>query len=121
MDLLLDAETHDIVFDNSGATATTEQKQSVAQLLKIKLLTFLGEWFLNTDNGVPYYQQIFGKVRSKAAVDAIFREKILEEPEVLELVEFESSINAERTYSLTFRVRTTLGQITDSINIDVGA
>lgn len=121
MDLQLDEETHDIVFNNNIVTVTTEQKQSVAQLLKIKLLTFLGEWFLDTDNGVPYYQQIFGKVRSKAAVDAIFRQKISEEPEVVEIVEFESEISADRTYSLKFRVRTTLDQITDSIQIDVGA
>ena len=121
MDILLDEETHDLVFNNSSVTVTTKQKQSVAQLLKIKLFTFLGEWFLDTDNGVPYYQKIFGKVRSKEAIDAIFRAKIVEEPDVVEITEFESTLSADRTYSLKFRVRTTLDQVTDSIVIELGA
>ena len=121
MDLLLDEDTHDVVFDNSTTTVTNEQRQSVAQLLKIKLLTFLSEWFLDTTAGVPYYEQIFGKVRSKAAIDAIFRAQIESEPAVLEIVDFDSTLDGTRTYSLRFRVRTTLDQITEFISLDVGA
>lgn len=121
MDILLDEETHDVAFSNTEITVTTEQKQSVAQLLKIKLFTFSGEWFLDTANGVPYYQQIFGKVRSKEAIDAIFRAKISEEVDVLEITEFDSTLSDDRTYTLSFRVRTTLGQVTDNIQIEIGA
>lgn len=126
MDMLLDNDPlsptyGDLIYDNSSVTVTSSQAESVAQKLTIKLRTFLGEWFLNTANGVPYYQQIFGKVRSKAAIDSIFMEKIAEEPDVVELVEFTSEISNDRTYTISFRVRTTLGQITDQINISVGA
>lgn len=120
MDILLDLDTHDLVFVNGAVAITPEQRDSVAQKLKIKLLTFLGEWFLNTDDGIPYRERIFGKVKSKALVDAIFQEKILEEEGVLALTEFESTLNPDRTYVMNFRVRTTLDQITDVIEITAG-
>ena len=126
MDMLLDNDPlsptyGDLIYDNSSVTVTGSQAGGVAQKLTIKLRTFLGEWFLNTSTGVPYYQQIFGKVRSKATIDSIFIEKIVEEPDVVELVEFTSEILNDRTYTISFRVRTTLGQITDQVNISVGA
>lgn len=121
MDILVDPDTGDVVYDNTQVTVTEEQRQSVAQKLTIKLQTFLGEWFLNTANGVPYYQEIFGKVRSKSTIDIIFREKISEEPDVIEITEFNSEITPDRTYRLTFRVRTSLNQITDNISVSIGA
>jgi hypothetical protein len=111
----------DLIYDNSRATTTVNQADSVAQKLSIKLRTFKTEWFINTDTGIPYYQEIFGKVRNKQTIDAIFQKAILEEPDVLEIVEFSSSIDVGRTYSLIFRVRTSLNQLTNNIQINVGA
>ena len=111
----------DLLYDNTGATTTVDQADSVAQKLSIKLRTFRTEWFINTATGVPYYQEIFGKVRNKQTIDLIFQQQILEEPDVVEIVEFTSDISSGRTYSLQFRVRTTLGQITNNIQVDVGA
>lgn len=117
MDFLLNEETHDVVFTNGEIPVTGDSKQHVSQRLKIKLLTYLGEWFLNSSVGVPYQQQIFGKVKSKAAIDAIFIEQITSEPDVVDLVEFYSTISPDRRYSVRFRVRTNTGQITDPIEI----
>lgn len=111
----------DVIYDNTGATTTLDQADSVAQKLKIKCSTFKTEWFINTDNGIPYYQEIFGKVRNKQTIDLIFQRAILEEPDVVELVEFTSSIDNGRTYNIQFRVRTTLGQITNNIQVNAGA
>ena len=111
----------DLIYDNNGVTVTVDQADSVAQKLSIKLRTFKTEWFINTDTGIPYYQEIFGKVRNKQTIDAIFQKAILEESDVLEIVEFSSSIDVGRTYSLIFRVRTSLNQLTNNIQINVGA
>lgn len=117
MDILLN-DVGDVAFDNGAAPlVTSEQRQDVAQRLQIKLRTFLGEWFLNTEIGVPYLQQIFGKGRQRSAIDVIFQTQILEEPDVLEIVEFNSTLDAaQRDYSLSFRVRVASG-ITDTITI----
>jgi hypothetical protein len=93
----------------------------VAQRLKITLQTFLGEWFLNTTVGVPYFEAIFGKVKSKSSIDLLLQEKILADPGVIEMVSFESELdNSKRVYSMDFRVRTSEG-VTDDISITLGA
>lgn len=120
MDILLDADTHDVVFVNGGAPVTTTIRVGVAQRLKVSLQTFLGEWFLNTDVGVPYFEAIFGKVFNKNSVDLILQNKILEDPGVIEIISFDSSIdNQRRTYSMTFSVRTSEGA-TDEVTFNLG-
>jgi hypothetical protein len=119
MDLLLDETTHDLIFINGACPVTTVATQTVAQKLKVHLQTFLGEWFLDEDVGIPYHQKIFGKHSSNQAVDLIFQTKILETAGVLEIIEFDSMLDVgTRRYSLTFVVRTTDG-LTDQITLSV--
>lgn len=121
MDLLLDPNTNDLVFKNGAVTVTSSQSEIVAQRLKVTLYTFLGEWFLDDEVGVPYFQQIFGKARSKATVDVIFQNIISKDPGVVEIREFNSTLdNPSRGYSMSFKVRVSDGTITDNITINVG-
>lgn len=107
MDLLLDKDGHDAVFINGKCPVTQLLVDVVAQRLKIKLYTFLGEWFLDRSVGVPYMQNIFGKVRNKSTVDIIFQQIISADPDVIEILSFESEIpQGQRGYSLKFSVRT---------------
>lgn len=121
MDLLLDPVTHDLVFVNGQATVTQTQSEIVTQRLKIILYTFLGEWFLDTSIGVPYFQQVFGKVRSKSAIDVIFQNIISNDEGVVEIREFSSDLSTgDRGYTMTFKVRCNDDTITDDITITVG-
>jgi len=80
-------------------------------------LTFQNEYFWDLSYGVPYWQRLLGiKQTSKAAVDLIFNQKILEEPGVKEIVTFNSTFS-NRIYSLTFSVRVVDGSVTDNISI----
>ena len=118
MDILLHPETHDALFINGITPVTYENRLTVAQKLKIKLLTFQGEWFINTTTGIPYFQQILKRGVSKLTIDTIFQEAILSEPDVLEIIEFNSIIDTEtRSYQLSFKVRTNSNQITNYIDI----
>lgn len=120
MDILLDSETHDVVFVNGGAPVTSTEQDNVAQRLKITLQTFLGEWFLDTNVGVPYFESIFGKVVNKGSVDLILQNKILADAGVIEMVSFSSSVDtATRVYSMTFSVRTSEG-VTDTQEFTLG-
>lgn len=105
MDLLVDRLTGDLVFKNGACPVTQILGDIVAQRLKIKLYTFYGEWFLDETTGVPYIQQIFNKVRSKATIDLIFQGIISEDPDVIEILTFESEVTNSRGYTLTFQVR----------------
>jgi hypothetical protein len=110
MDILLNPKTHDVVFVNGASLVTKSQQDVVAQRLKITLQTFLGEWFLDLDTGIPYFQQILNKVRSKTTVDAIFQTAIINDPGVIELLSYESELDsARRGFSLSFVVRVANG------------
>ena len=119
MDLLVNEDTNDMVFINGACPTTTDKRSVVSQRLKISLQTFSGEWFMDTDVGIPYFQRVFGKHRSSADVDRIFQEAILLDPDVLELLTFYSEFDgARRGYALTFKVRTVDGS-TARISISV--
>lgn len=112
MDILLDPNSHDVIFINGAAPVTRSQQDVVAQRLKITLQTFLGEWFLNLDTGLPYFQQILTKIRNKSTVDAIFQQAILADPGVIEMIQYSSTLTASsRGFDLSFAVRVTDGSI----------
>lgn len=91
--------------------------ETVGQRLKIRLLSFQNEWFMDTTYGVPWWQRLLGvKQTSKAAADLIFQQQILLEPGVKEITSFESTF-VNRKYSLTFQVRVVTGEITAPIII----
>ena len=90
--------------------------ETVAQRLFIRLRTFLGEWFLNTAYGVPYFTEVLGKKTSKSAVDLIMQQQILAEVGVKEITYFNSTL-INRQYSLNFRVKVVDGSTTDTISI----
>jgi hypothetical protein len=121
VDFLLDSQTHDVVWNNGTLTkefTTQPLTQTVGQRLKIRLLSFQGEWFINTVYGVPYWQRLLGvKQTSKAAADLIFQQQILAEQGVKEIVSFNSTF-VNRQYSLTFRVRVETGEVTAPIVIN---
>lgn len=80
------------------------------------LRTFLGEWFLNTQHGIPYWQNILGRKTTKSAVDLILQQKILAENGVKELTYFRSTL-INRQYEVTFKVRVSTGEETAPITI----
>lgn len=86
------------------------QQELLKQQLTITLNTYRGEWFLNTQRGVPYLQVILKKGTPKALVDSIFSQAILAYDNILNITEFESSIN-KGVYSLRFKATVESGEI----------
>ena len=128
MDLLLDKDTHDVVFNNGVVGSlknspygelTQSIAESTAQRLKVRLLTFLGEWFLNIQAGVPYFERVLTKVKHKQVVDMIFQQQILADVDVTDILYFQSTLFSRR-YSLIFKVKCRDGSITPAITISQG-
>lgn len=121
MDLLLIVETNDAVFHNGPLTkeyTTQPFTQTVGQRLRIRLQTFLEEWFWDTTYGVPYYQSLLGhKQVSKTAADLIFQSQILAETGVKEITYFKSTF-VNRKYSLVFQAKVVNGENTDLITLN---
>lgn len=120
MDLLLDYVSGDLAWKNGPLTVdytTQPLVDTVKQRLFIMLRTFQGEWFMDLNHGIPYWQNILGKKTTKSAVDLIFQQKILAENGVKEITEFKSTF-VNRQYSLDFKVRVSTGEVTDTITIN---
>jgi hypothetical protein len=118
IDFLL-GPTHDIVWNNGPLTkeyTTQPFVENVAQRLKIRLLTFKGEWFINTAYGMPYWQEILGRKINKGKVDRIFQQEILAENGVKEIVSFSSTL-VNRQYNLTFKVKVFTDELSETITI----
>ena len=114
MDIKLNSETGDVLLSTTATittpTFTTSTSENLAQRLKIRLQTFKGEWFLDGTIGIDYFNQIAGKNRSKAAVDAIIQAEILKEQEVLQITAYSSVVDkTTRKITIQFTVRTVDG------------
>lgn len=111
MDIKLNDETGDVLLSTTNTITTpvftTTTSENLAQRLKIRLQTFKNEWFLDGTIGIDYFNQISGKNRSKAAVDAIIQAEILKEQEVLQITAYSSVVDkTTRKITIQFTVRT---------------
>lgn len=113
MDLRLNPATRDLDLTPANGYLVVG-KEAIAQALRIRLLTFKGEWFLDRRVGVPYRQVIFaGKVK-QTLVDTVFREAIKLSPGIASLGTFASVFDKRaRNYSLRFTAFTTEGERID--------
>lgn len=118
IDLLLDDTTHDLV-TKAGDLVLADKALQIRQNVKQNLLFFLGEWFLNIKQGLPYFQFIFVKGPNLDLIQVIFRNSILGTTGILELNQFELSYAAgTRELNIEFDARSTDGQIV--VNVPVG-
>lgn len=79
----------------------------VAQNITIRLKLIQGEWFLNTQIGVPWFEKIFVKNPDLSAIDIIIKSVINETPEVTGIVAYSSQIiRASRHLVISFSATT---------------
>lgn len=66
----------------------TEGAEAIALDVTARLKTFLGEWFLDTTIGIPYYDVIFAKGTTDETIRAILASAVLATPGIEELLSF---------------------------------
>lgn len=102
--LYFDPLTKDIILDNFDLQLTTDE-ENIAQGIECRLKFFSGEWFLNRNLGIPYFQSVLKKNPNLNAVNAIFRNAILSAPGVEEITTYTAEYdNNTRTYSISVTV-----------------
>ena len=103
--------SHDLETQNRDLYIV-DRRDRVRQHLRIRLWFFLGEWYLNTGVGVPFFEEIFVKAPNIPRIENILKVVILETPDVTELLKFVVDYSAQqRTFDLDFRANTTFGEI----------
>lgn len=114
-DLKLDANG-DLDLTDGNVTLVTGD-DAIAQQITIRLRLILGEWFLDTRVGIPYFGDIFVKNPDLTRVRSIFRQTILGTPGIAAFEEFSLSVdNPTRTLSVEFRAKKTDGEVLDYTN-----
>lgn len=110
-DLAIDINTGDLILED-GDINLNSGLEAIRQNLQARLSFFLGEWFLDVDSGVPYYQDVLKKNPDPVVLDGVFKDAILGTPGVLGLEEFDMQLDTSlRQLKLIFKARSTDGII----------
>ncbi len=119
-DLLLDAD-NDIVVTTD--LQFTRGIPAVVQSCRIALQMFKGEWFLDLDAGIPYFEEILGAkpaIGAEVARQEFLRELLLVEG-VVEVTRLAIAFDpATRALTVRWQVRTEFGETPiDTLTIEV--
>jgi len=97
----------DLALEN-GNFVMLDGADFVRQTIQARFRFFLGEWFLDTREGVPYYRDILIKSPDPSVVRSIFSQVLSDTPGVLAVPRFELIFDAKaRTISFSFVAQTT--------------
>lgn len=110
IDLLLDDNDDLVIVD--GDLAFSSGVQGVAQACRIAISMFQGEWFLNLDAGIPYWQSILGHKPALAipAATLAFRDALQEVPGVQAVTVCDVNYNGKtRVAKVRWAVKTVFG------------
>lgn len=111
-DIALSVGTHDLVIID-GDIALIDNAERVAQAIRIKLRSFLKEWFLDTTYGLPYWDEILIKNPSLTNIRSIFRTQILAVDDVNSVTSLTLDHDKQtRTLTVDFTCDTTYGLVT---------
>lgn len=86
---------------------------AVSQAIKTRLKLLYGEWWEDTEDGLPLFEQILGKLsttKDLTIVDTKIKERIIGTQDVISIEEFSSTCE-DRKYSFECTVNTKYGNI----------
>lgn len=103
--------TGDMTFGH-GMANYARDSEACALNIRSRLLTILGEWFLDTDAGVPYLEQIFVRPSSLPLAESTLKKVILETTDVATLNSFDISLDHNsRQVAVNCNVTTIYGDV----------
>lgn len=125
-DILFDANG-DIHLDSNGVMRLTPDMQtSSVQQVYITLNTNKGTWAFDILFGIPWLSnnnnplQLLGKDGSKGLVDSLIREAILARENVLEIIEYSSTVDKiTKVMNVSFVFKTRSGEVVSVDNIPI--
>ena len=99
-------------YADATGLAMTGDLPGIKQQVTLRLGFFKGEWFLDEDAGVPWYEEIIVKNPNLLRIREIFREAILSVAGVEEITFLDLLFATySRTLSVNFKASTNLGEL----------
>lgn len=112
-DFLINPETGDLDFGKPGdrdMKLVITNQLSLRQRLYLRFMIWGGDWYFDEAFGFPYRTFIAKKVM-KTVLDGRIKSEVRQEPDVLSITEFTSTMNVvSRSYSCYFTVVTVEGE-----------
>lgn len=103
------SDTGDYVFGNGQADFYRDTPEAVGQAVKTRLELWLGEWFLDIDEGTPYMQGVLGKY-SKEIADRTIQDRVLKTQGVTQITNYASVFDPDtRDLSVQMTIDTIYG------------
>lgn len=115
--LKLDPITGDLSITN-GRTSFVSGLEAAVQGARSRMSLIKGEWFLNLDAGVPYFERdnvpardaLLGQPFDVIKVKAAMRAAILDTPAITDMLQLDVEFDAAtRAVTVTWRAKTTFG------------
>lgn len=97
--------------DTLDAVHLTDLGAVVVQRLQARFHFFRGEWFLNLDEGTPWFESILVKAPSDSVIRSVLGQVITSTPGVASLSSFSYSISRDRVMSVNFVARLEDGSV----------
>ena len=91
-----------------GRANYADRGESTAQRVRTRLLSFLGDWFLNLDQGLPWIDD-FERPGNLVDIERAARLTILQTTGVAQLDELDLVLSADRVLTMTAEITTTDG------------
>lgn len=102
-------ENGDIV--TSGVQFISERDE-IAQTISTRLRLFLGEYFRDSTDGTPWFQDILGKGSTLTNKDAAIKRRIVQTDGVLQILTYDADYDINtRQYTVSGSVLTTFGEV----------
>ena len=90
----------------------TTGEEAIEQNLRVRLRFFLGEWFLDASQGIPYFRVIFIKSPIMLLVRSLFRQAILSTTGISTVDSLDLELDkAARELSVSFRATMNTGAV----------
>jgi hypothetical protein len=101
-----------VVLSNFDA-AFVDGDEATIQRIRQKFLLWKGEWFLNTDAGIPWLQ-VLGEKPEPSFLSSLFRSVVSEDPGVDEILDFNFSYaGSSRKLRITWRAKLNGGLVAE--------
>lgn len=112
----LETSNHDLALV-AGNLVLCRDVRAITQHVEARLRFFLGEWFLDLREGVPYWEEVFVKNPDVSVVRTLLSRVITETPGVVDLTTAEFRFDPqERILYYTIEFSTDTGQTAELSN-----
>lgn len=110
VDFALDPLTGDFDFSGEQINLIQTNQMSLRQRLYLRFSIWQGDWWFDQTFGFPY-RAFISKKTVKGVLDGRIKSEVRLEPDVLDIIDFQSSMDvSNRTYQCFFTVTTVEGE-----------